>query len=40
LARSSKGGGNPDYVALDVLFEDGRSELFWYHELGEVAERA
>jgi len=32
--------GNPDYVALDVLLEDGRSELFWYHELVEVAERA
>ena len=32
--------GNPDYVALDVLLEDGRSELFWYHELEEIAERA
>jgi len=29
--------GNPDYVALDVLFDDGRSELFWYHELEEIA---
>jgi hypothetical protein len=32
--------GNPDYVALDVLLDDGRSELFWYHELEEIAERA
>ena len=32
--------GNPDHVALDVLLDDGRSELFWYHELEEIAERA
>jgi len=32
--------GNPDYVALDVLLEDGRSELFWYHELEEITQRA
>jgi hypothetical protein len=25
--------GNPDHPALDVRFEDGRSELFWFHEL-------
>lgn len=25
--------GNPSYVALDVLFEDGRSELFWHYQL-------
>jgi hypothetical protein len=30
--------GHPDYVALDVLLDDGRSELFWYHELEEIAE--
>jgi hypothetical protein len=29
--------GNPDHVALDVLFDDGRSELFWYHELEDIA---
>lgn len=29
--------GNPDHAALDVLFDDGRSELFWYHELEEIA---
>jgi hypothetical protein len=32
--------GMPDYGALDLLFDDGRSELFWYHELEEIAERA
>ena len=31
--------GNPDHIALDVLLDDGHSELFWYHELGEIAER-
>jgi hypothetical protein len=25
--------GHPDFPALDVRFEDGRSELFWFHEL-------
>ena len=29
--------GNPDHVALDVLLDDGHSELFWYHELEESA---
>jgi hypothetical protein len=28
--------GSPHYLALDVLLEDGRSELFWHHELEEV----
>jgi len=25
--------GSPDYLALDVHLEDGRSELFCFHEL-------
>ena len=25
--------GNPDYVALDVVFDDGSSQLFWHYEL-------
>ena len=25
--------GHPDYPALDVQLEDGRSELFWFHQL-------
>ena len=25
--------GNPEYPALDVLLEDGRTQLFWHHEL-------
>jgi hypothetical protein len=29
--------GNPHYVALDVLLEDGSSQLFWHHELEEIS---
>lgn len=25
--------GESSYLAPEVLFEDGRSELFWHHEL-------
>lgn len=25
--------GHPDYLAMDVRFEDGSVELFWHHEL-------
>ena len=25
--------GHPDYLAMDVRFEDGSVELFWYYEL-------
>jgi hypothetical protein len=28
--------GSPDYVALDVRLEDGRMELFWFHQLDTV----
>ena len=30
--------GHPEYLALDVLMEDGSSSLFWHHELEEVPE--
>jgi hypothetical protein len=30
--------GSPDYVALDVLLDDGRTQLFWHHQLEEVKE--
>jgi hypothetical protein len=30
--------GSPDYPALDVRLEDGRLELFWFHELDEASE--
>jgi hypothetical protein len=30
--------GDPNYVALDVLLDDGHSELFWHHELEEIEE--
>ena len=32
--------GNPKYLALDVLLDDGRTLLFWHHELEEIAEGA
>ena len=32
--------GNPEYLALDVQLEDGRTQLFWHHELEEIAEGA
>jgi hypothetical protein len=25
--------GHPDFLAMDVRFEDGSVELYWYHEL-------
>jgi hypothetical protein len=28
--------GNPHYLALDVLLDDGRTKLFWHHELEDV----
>ena len=27
--------GDPHYLALDVLMDDGTSRLFWHHELDE-----
>ena len=31
--------GHPEYLALDVRMEDGRSQLFWHHELDQLPER-
>jgi len=31
--------GHPEYVALDVRLEDGRSQLFWHHELEDASGR-
>jgi hypothetical protein len=31
--------GNPNYLALDVLLDDGRTQLFWHHELDEIDAR-
>jgi hypothetical protein len=30
--------GHPDYLAMDVRFEDGSVELYWYHELRRMGE--
>ena len=32
--------GHPDYLALEVRFEDGSAELCWHHELAKVEEGA
>jgi hypothetical protein len=32
--------GNPEHLAFDVRLDDGRTQLFWYHELEGVAEGA
>jgi hypothetical protein len=28
--------GSPHYVALDVLLDDGRTQLFWHHKLEDI----
>jgi hypothetical protein len=28
--------GHPDYLAMEVRFEDGGTELCWHHELAKV----
>jgi hypothetical protein len=35
-----KSWGDPTYTALDVLLDDGISQLFWHRELEEIAEGA
>jgi hypothetical protein len=32
--------GNPEHLAFDVRLDDGRTQLFWHHELEGVAEGA
>jgi hypothetical protein len=32
--------GSPEYLALDLLLDDGRAQLFWHHELEEILQRA
>ena len=29
--------GDPRYLALDMLLDDGDEKLFWHHELEEIA---
>jgi hypothetical protein len=31
-----KSFGSPEYPALDVRLEDGRFELFWFHQLDKL----
>ena len=30
--------GDPNYLALGVRLEDGRSQLFWFHQLEKAQE--
>ena len=39
MGRISARWGHPEYLALDVLMEDGRSSLFWHHELEDASKR-
>jgi hypothetical protein len=34
----ARGWGSPGFLAFDVLLVNGRSELFWHHELEEIEE--
>ena len=38
LGTIKKHYGIPDYTAFEVLFPDGKSELFWEHQLEEARE--
>jgi len=38
LGFVSERWGGPDYAAFDVWLEDGRRQLFWFHELEKVDE--
>ena len=31
--------GHPNYLAVEVRFEDGSVELYWYHELRTMAQQ-
>ena len=35
----SRKWGEPEYLAFDVLLDDGRTLLFWHHELEEIDAR-
>jgi hypothetical protein len=38
LGTIKKHYGVPEYTAFEVLFPDGKSELFWEHQLEEAKE--
>ena len=38
LGTIKKHYGSPNYTAFEVLFPDGKSELFWEHQLEEARE--
>jgi hypothetical protein len=38
VGRIERTYGHPDYLAVDVRFEDGVAELCWHHELAREAD--
>jgi hypothetical protein len=38
VGRIERTYGHPDYLAVDVRFEDGGAELCWHHELAREAD--
>jgi hypothetical protein len=40
MGTITKRWGDPGYVAVDVLMDDGTSQLFWHHELDGLDEHA
>jgi hypothetical protein len=38
VGRIERTYGHPDYLAMDVRFEDGSAELCWHYELAKVGE--
>ena len=36
LGTVQKSYGDPEYLAVDVLLEDGQRELFWFHQLDKA----
>jgi hypothetical protein len=37
LGTVQKTYGEPEYLAVDVVLDDGQLELFWFHQLDRVS---
>ncbi|HEX2107687.1 MAG TPA: hypothetical protein VHF70_00220 [Rubrobacteraceae bacterium] len=37
LGTVQKSYGAPEYLAVDVLLDDGQLELFWFHQLDAIS---
>ena len=38
IGKIERTHGHPSYLAAEVRFEDGSTELYWYHELQIIEE--